>query len=552
MRPDAAPSYHDLYTRFAWAVPDRYNIGVDVCDKHCAAPDGGAAPAIIEEVPDGAVRVWSFADLRRASSRLANALAARGVGPGDRVGVLLGQQWETAVAHVAAWRLGAISVPLFTLFGLDALTYRLSDCGARALITDAAQIGRMADLLPDLPALETVVCLGAGSARAGDPAQRVIAWDAALAAASDTHAPADTAADDPAIIIYTSGTTGKPKGALHAHRVLLGHLPGVELPHNLFPQPGDRFWTPADWAWIGGLIDVLLPSLHHGVPVVAHRAAKFDPEAAFAFMARHEVRNVFLPPTALKMLRQIPDPRRFGCALRSVGSGGETLGAGLLDWGREALGVTINEFYGQTECNLVVGNGAEVFPVRPGAMGRPIPGHTVAVVDPDSGAPVPTGALGSIAVRRPDPVMFLGYWNNPAATAAKFVGDWLLTGDTGRADEDGYLWFVGRDDDVITSAGYRIGPGEVEDCLMKHPAVAMVAVVGVPDPDRTEVVKAFVVPKPGALDTHGGEAALTRALQDFAKTHHAAHAYPRRIAFLDALPMTTTGKIVRKDLRALG
>lgn len=551
MVPDAA-TFEDMAARFAWAVPDRYNISADICDRHCAGPDGGAGLAIIEDAPDGTVRRHSFADLRAASSRLANALAGRGVGPGDRVAVLLGQQWETAVAHVAAWRLGAISVPLFTLFGLDALSYRLADSGAAALVTDATQMARVDGLLPDLPALRTVLCLGAGSAAVGDPAQRVIMWDAAMAAASDARAPADTGPDDPALIIYTSGTTGKPKGALHGHRVLLGHLPGVELPHNLFPKPGDLFWTPADWAWIGGLINVLLPSLHHGVPVLAQRAAKFDPEAALALMARHGVRNSFLPPTALKMLRRVDDPHRFGARLRSIGSGGETLGAELLEWGREAFGLTINEFYGQTECNLVVGNCADLFPVRPGAMGRPIPGHTVAVIDPATGDPVATGTLGSIAVRRPDPVMFLGYWNNPEATAAKFVGDWLLTGDTGRMDADGYLWFVGRDDDVITSAGYRIGPGEVEDCLMKHPAVAMVAVVGLPDPERTEVVTAFVVPAPGALAEYGGEAGLTRALQDFAKANHAAHAYPRRIRFLDALPMTTTGKIMRKDLRALG
>jgi len=549
MRPDDPTSWADLCARFTWRVPDRVNIATDVCDRHCAAPSGASAVAVIEQAADGTVRRYGFEDLRRQSSRLANALAGRGVQAGDRVAVLLGQQWETAVAHVAIQRLGAIAVPLFSLFGSDALTFRLADSGARALITDGAGADRVTGLPDPLPHLSTIVCLGAGSAAAADPAQRIIAWDAALAAARDDRAPADTAADDPALIIYTSGTTGKPKGALHAQRVLLGHLPGVELPHRLFPKPGDLFWTPADWAWIGGLLDVLLPSLYHGVPVLAHRAAKFDPEAALALMACHGVRNVFLPPTALKMLRQVPDPRRFGCALRSVGSGGETLGAGLLDWGRAALGVTINEFYGQTECNLVVANCADLVPVRPGSMGRPVPGHRVAIVDPATGAPLAAGELGSIAVARPDPVMFLGYWNNPEATAAKFVGDWLLTGDTGRLDDDGHVWFVGRDDDVITSAGYRIGPGEVEDALLKHPAVAMVAVVGVPDPDRTEIVKAFVVPAEGAIDQAGGETALARALQDFAKATHAAHAYPRQVAFVDSLPMTTTGKVIRRALR---
>ena len=552
MHLDPSLPWPAIRDRFTWNIPARFNIAQAICGRHCAGADGGAATAIVQEEPDGTVRHVRFADLNRASSRLANVLAGRGVGVGDRVGVLLGQQWETAVAHVAVLRLGAVTVPLFTLFGLDALRYRLGDCGARALLTDAAQAERVAGLLPDLPDLSTVICLGAGSARAGASCQRLIDWDAATAVASDVHKVADTGPDDPAVIIYTSGTTGKPKGALHGHRVLPGHVPGVELPHRLFPHPGDLFWTPADWAWIGGLIDVLWPSLFHGVPVLAQRAAKFDPEAALALMARHGVRNLFLPPTALKMLRQVPDARRFGAKARSIGSGGETLGAGLLDWGREVFGLTINEFYGQPECNLVVANCADLFAVRPGSMGRPVPGHTVAVVDPATGRPVAAGDLGAIAVRRPDPVMFLGYWNNPAATADRFVGDWLLTGDTGRMDEDGHVWFVGRDDDVITSAGYRIGPGEVEDCLARHPAVAMVGVVGVPDPDRTEIVKAFIVPRPGAIAQHGGEEALTRALQDFARTHHAAHAYPRRIAFVEALPMTTTGKIMRKDLRALG
>ncbi len=347
------------------------------------------------------------------------------------------------------------------------------------------------------------------------------------------------------MIIYTSGTTGDPKGALHAHRVLLGHLPGVEMPHEFFPQPGDLMWTPADWAWIGGLLDVLLPSWHHGVPVVAHRMTKFDPERAFALIRDLGVRNLFLPPTACKLMRQVdPAPR---LAVRSVGSGGETVGAELLDWGQRVFGTTINEFYGQTECNLVVSNNAAIMPPRPGAMGRAVPGHEVAVIDRDGGA-APVGETGLVAIRRPDPVMFLGYWNNPTATAEKFIGDWLVTGDQARMDADGYFWFVGRDDDVITSGGYRIGPGEIEDCLIKHPAVAMAAVVGVPDALRTEIVKAFVVVKPGAH----ADAALATALQDFVKTRLAAHEYPRRIEFVDTLPLTATGKIIRRELRARG
>jgi acetyl-CoA synthetase len=263
------------------------------------------------------------------------------------------------------------------------------------------------------------------------------------------------------------------------------------------------------------------------------------------FRSEHGIRNAFLPPTALKLMRQVSEPRRrWAYGLRSIGSGGETLGAELLDWGRETFGLTINEFYGQTECNLVVSNCAGLMPVRPGSIGRPVPGHEVAVIDAE-GRELPPGGTGDIAVRAPDPVMFLRYWNRPEATAEKFRGDWLVTGDLGRRDEDGYLWFVGRSDDVITSAGYRIGPGEIEDCLIKHPAVAMAAVVGVPDPVRTEVVKAFIVPAPGVVPTE----ALKAEVQDFVRTRLAAHEYPRLVEFVDSLPMTTTGKIMRRVLR---
>ena len=369
-----------------------------------------------------------------------------------------------------------------------------------------------------------------------------VAYGPALARATDAFTPVDTLADDPAVIIYTSGTTGPPKGALHAHRVLLGHLPGVEFPQEFFPQPGDRFWTPADWAWIGGLIDVLLPALHHGVPVVAHRFTKFEPQKAFDLIQRFRIRNAFLPPTALKLMRQIPDARCPG--MRSIGSGGESLGTELLDWGREVFGFTINEFYGQTECNLVVGNCASILPVRPGSMGKPIPGHEVAIVD-DQGLAVSPGETGNIAVRRGDPVMFLGYWGKPEATEAKFVGDWMLTGDLGRLDADGYLYYVGRDDDVITSAGYRIGPGEIEDCLSGHPAVAMAAVIGVPDPIRTQAIKACIVLAEGYQPSDE----LRVDIQNHVRQRLAAHEYPRIVEFVDALPMTATGKIMRRVLR---
>jgi acetyl-CoA synthetase len=530
-----AESYEALVAGFRWEIPARYNLGHDICDKH-----DDAALALIHEREDGTVEEWRFGDIRRHANRLANVLRAHGLARGDRVGILLPQRPETGFAHVACYKSGLVAIPLFTLFGEDALAFRLGNSGARAVVTDLASLAKLAPARDRLPDLGLVLVVDAEEDGPG-----YVALGPALARASEDFATVETGPDDPALIIFTSGTTGNPKGALHGHRVLLGHLPGVEYPHEFFPQPGDRFWTPADWAWIGGLIDVLLPAWHHGVAVVSRRFAKFDPDEAFAFMARHRVRNVFLPPTALKLMRQVADPGRHGVKLRSIGSGGESLGAELLDWGRATFGVTINEFYGQTECNLVIGNCASLAPVRPGAMGRAMPGHDVRIVD-DEGREKPRGEPGQVGVRRGDPVMFLGYWNNPEATAAKYAGDFLLTGDLARQDADGYFWFVGRSDDLITTAGYRVGPAEIEECLLKHPAVAIAAVIGVPDPIRTESIKAFLVLKPGLA----GDPALAREIQDFVKTRLAAHEYPRQVEFVSELPMTTTGKIVRRELRA--
>lgn len=535
-----AESYEEVRRRFRWRIPERTNIGLDVCDKWAGEASRLAlvhkrAPG--QEGPE--VERYTFRDLKRLSNRLANALAARGVARGDRIGILLPQAPETAIAHIAAYKLGAMAVPLFTLFGTEALEYRLADSGARALVTDGGGLAKLAEIRDALPDLEIVLCTDG-------PAEGARAFHGELDKASDAFEAVDTGPDDPALIIYTSGTTGPPRGALHGHRVLLGHLPGVEFPHEFFPQEGDLFWTPADWAWIGGLIDVLLPAWHHGVPVLAHRFAKFDPEEAFRLMADFGVRNAFMPPTALKMMRRVARPReRWNYAVRSIGSGGETLGEELLDWGRETFGLTVNEFYGQTECNLVVANCAGLMPVKPGSMGRAVPGHDVAIVD-ERGNVLPDGESGNIAIRRPDPVMFLEYWRNRRATERKFAGDWLLTGDMGCRDEEGYFRFVGREDDVITSGGYRIGPGEVEDCLLRHPAVAMAAVIGVPDPVRGERVKAFVVLQDGVA----GGAALAAELREHVKSRLAAHEYPREVAFVDSLPMTATGKIMRKDLRA--
>ncbi|MGD9269394.1 MAG: acyl-CoA synthetase, partial [Desulfobacterales bacterium] len=497
--------------------------------------------ALVYENESGQVERYSFADLKRLSNRLANGLKASGIEQGDRFGILLPQCPETAISHIAVYKIGAIAIPLFTLFGTDAIEYRLSNSEAKGIVTDAANLPKIMQIWPNLPLLKVVIVTR------GAKADQVLDFDELVEKGSDGFNPLQTRADDPALIIYTSGTTGPPKGALHAHRVLLGHLPGVEFPHNFFPQVNDFFWTPADWAWIGGLIDVLFPSWHHGVPVLAHRAKKFDPEEAFHLIAKYNIRNAFMPPTALKLMRQVKNPRsRYSYKMRSIGSGGETLGEELLDWGREAFDLTINEFYGQTEANLVVGNCAVIMQNLPGSMGRAVPGHRLAVVDAD-GRAVPAGTVGEVAVQRPDPVMFLEYWKNPEATADKYIGDWCLTGDLAKQDEAGYFWFVGRKDDVITSAGYRIGPAEIEDCLMKHPAVGMVAVVGSPDEVRTEIVKAFIVLK---ADVAASDDVATD-IKEFVKVRLAAHEYPREIEFVDELPMTATGKIMRKDLKAL-
>jgi acetyl-CoA synthetase len=520
---------------FRWELPQSYNIGVDVCDKWCGEPK---RIALIHKPEVGECVEYTFADVSRLSNQTANLMLSAGLTRSDRIAVLLPQMPETAIAHVAIYKIGAIAVPLFSLFGTEALEYRLADSGAKAVITDLAGASKLQAIQHRLPQLAVIYTIDGVAANSVDFHRR-------LSRQSVDFEPVATNSDDPALIIYTSGTTGSPKGALHAHRVLLGHLPGVEISHDFAPQPGDRFWTPADWAWIGGLYDVLMPAWHHGLPVVSHRFAKFDPEAAFQLIADLGVRNAFLPPTALKMMRAVGDPRgRWQLNMRSIASGGESLGRELLSWGRETFGLTINEFYGQTECNMVISSCGSINTARPGRIGKAVPGHRVAIVD-DAGRIVPAGVAGNIAVQRPDPVMFLQYWNNNAATAAKFLGNWLFTGDIGESDAEGYIRFVGRDDDIITSGGYRIGPGEVEDCLLGHPTVHLAAVIGVPDALRTEIVKAFVVLQEGVQ----GSEALVSELQSYVKSRLSAHEYPRQIEFVSSLPMTTTGKIIRRLLR---
>lgn len=529
-------TYEEVYNAFQWKVPTFYNIGVDCCDKWA---NQRYRLALVYENEKGATEKFTFWDLKGLSNRLANTLKAFDIQPGDRIGILLPQCPETALSHLAIYKLGAVAIPLFTLFGPEALEYRLRNSGAKAVITDPANMDKILEIRDHLPNFRRLFVTGS------PVPEGVVDFWKALEKGSPRLKPVRTRADDPAMIIYTSGTTGPPKGALHAHRVVLGHVPGVEFFHNFFPKKNDFHWTPADWAWIGGLIDVLLPSWHHGVPVVSYRAKKFDPEHAFYLIANYGIRNAFMPPTALKMMRQVTNPRgRYDYKMRTIGCGGETLGEELLSWGKETFGLTINEFYGQTEANLVLGNCSEILPVKRGSMGKPIPGHVVEVLN-EVGEILPPGEVGEVAVRRPDPVMFMEYWGNFKATRDKFIGDWTLTGDLAKKDEEGYFWYVGRKDDLITSAGYRIGSAEIEDCLIKHRAVSMAGVIGIPDEVRGQIVKAFLVLNP---DFQASEA-LKSEIQTFVKTRLAAHEYPREIEFIEELPMTATGKIMRKDLR---
>ncbi|SOC84380.1 acetyl-CoA synthetase [Ensifer adhaerens] len=529
-------TYKGLVRDFVWDIPEDFNIGRVVSD-HWAAREPDRI-CLEHFNPDGDHLSLTYGQLSDRSSRLAAAFRALGVARGSRIAILLPQGFETVIAHVAAYKIAAVALPLALLFGADAIEYRLNDSGAEVILTNRFGLAKLKDIRGTLPNLRQIILVD-------DEDEGALSFERLLAEYPPLVEQAGTGPDDAALMIYTSGTTGPPKGALHGHRVLAGHMPGIQFAHSGLGQPGDKMWTPADWAWAGGLLNCLLPALLLGVPVVSSPGQKFDPEMAFRIMADMGVRNAFIPPTALRLLRPVENPlARFDLKLRTIGSAGESLGRESYEWARTHLGITVNEFYGQTECNFVLSASARYGVTKSGSMGKPVPGHCVAVID-ESGNVVAPGVVGQVAVRRPDPVMFLGYWNNPEATESKFIGDWMTTGDQGFMDEDGYFEFFGRDDDVITSSGYRIGPGEIEDCLLGHPAVRLAAVVGKPDLIRTEIVKAFVVLKDGIA----GTPELTVQIREWVKHRLSMHEYPREIEFLEALPMTTTGKVIRRELR---
>ena len=537
-----ADRYAEIHAGWRWEVPADFNIAHACCGRWAA---DRSRFALYWEDESGAATAHTFWDLQREANRLSNALAALGVRRGDKVALILPQRRETVVAHVAAWQMGAVTVPLSFLFGPDALEYRLADSEARVALVDPQSAGNLAPIRGALPRLAHAVGV-AGAAGAG-----LVDYAALVDAASPHFAPVTTRADDPALVIYTSGTTGPPKGALMPHRCLIGNLSGFVHSHDGYPQQGDLFWSPADWAWTGGLMDALLPTLYFGQPIVGYRG-RFDPERVFRLIEKYQVRNTFLFPTALKlMMKAYPRPReRFDVNLRSIMSAGEAVGTTVFAWTQEALGVTVNEMFGQTEMNYIVGNSHALWPAKPGSMGRPYPGHRVAVID-DAGNEVADGEPGEVAVHRvapdgtSDPVFFLEYFRNPDGTRKKYTGDWCRTGDVATRDADGYLWYQGRADDVFKVASYRIGPSEIENCLVKHAAVANAAVVPSPDETRGNVVKAFIVLAPG----HAPSKDLEDDIRGHVRTFLAPYEVPKEIEFIDALPMTTTGKVQRKVLR---
>ncbi|EHP38593.1 acyl-CoA synthetase [Cupriavidus basilensis OR16] len=552
--------YPALYAQFQWHVPEHFNLADACCGRWARDPATMDRIAVHTEHEDGRRASYSYAFIQAEADRLSRALRTLGVARGDRVGIVMPQRIETVIAHMAIYQLGAIAMPLSMLFGPEALAYRLQHSEACVAIADESSIDNVLAARTECPALATMIGVGTAVGRAEHD------WDALLAAELPAFTAVATKADEAAVLIYTSGTTGPPKGALIPHRALIGNLTGFVCSQNWFPQDGDVFWSPADWAWTGGLWDALMPTLYFGKTIVGYQG-RFSAQTAFALMERYRVTNTFLFPTALKqMMKTCPAPREhYQLHLRALMSAGEAVGETVFAWCRDALGVVVNEMFGQTEINYIVGNctaqndDAQLgWPARPGSMGRPYPGHRVAVID-DEGMPCAPGEDGEVAVcstdvhGHPDPVFFLGYWRGEAATAGKYLERdglrWCRTGDLARIDDDGYLWYQGRADDVFKSSGYRIGPSEIENCLLKHPAVSNCAVVPSPDPERGAVVKAFIVLVPSVTRSAQADAALVAELQQHVRGQLAPYEYPKAIEFIEQLPMTTTGKIQRRQLR---
>ncbi len=551
---DAYAIHHNAWR---WTIADQFNAAEYCVHRWAKSPQHKHNIAIYWEDDEGRSTSITYGDLAKSSNRLANALAGMGVRRGDRVAICLPQRIQTAISLLAVMQMGAIAVPLTVLFGAEAMLYRLNHAGCSIALCDDTSINTLLQSRSAAVSLKHIIYYSENKNRTYDT--DVIDFDSLIASAPDVASVMETSPKGPALIIYTSGTTGPPKGALIPHQAMLGNLSGFLYSHNLRSEvnksiedvPPFVFYSPADWAWTGGLWDALLPTLFLGQTIVGYRG-RFDPERAFALMEKYQVNSTFLFPTAIKMMmKATPFPRdRSKLKLRSIMSAGESVGETVFMWTQSALGITVNEMFGQTELNYVVGNCSALWTARPGSMGRAYPGHQVAVID-DDGNVLPPDSTGDVAVNRfdihgdPDPVFFLGYLNNEAGTAAKYSGDWCRTGDMARIDSEGYLWYEGRSDDVIKSAGYRIGPAEVESCLIQHAAVAMAAVIGKPDTERGTIVKAFVILAAGYKASAELEAQIAKHVRD----RLAPYEYPKEIEFVNELPMTTTGKIQRKVLR---
>ena len=536
MTAEAAKTYEEIRAAHRWDIPEFYNIAEDICDRN--ARERHDQEALFIEYDDRVERM-TYGQLHERANGFANVLTGLGVGRGERVAVVLPVDMAVPAAHVGCWKVGAISCPMSVLFGADALAYRFADADVSAVVTDRARLAAVREAAAGAPNLRHILLVDGQEPGTLD-------FRALVGAAPKTFETVRTRAEDPAYINYTSGTTGQPKGVLAAHRALLGHVPSIEFATGPVRE-GERQYFPADWAWLAGLC-VLLTSLKMRRVLAARARTGFDPLDAFRFLSEHRIEVATLVPTMLRMMRAVPREQRarYPLHLRSITSGAEAVGAELYKFAEEELGAHLVEAFGQTECNVCVLNNRRYMPLRPGALGKAAPGYEVAVVD-ESGTPLPDGEVGQIAVKAGHPIMLLEYWRNPEATRRKYANGWLLTGDLGRRDADGFFWFASRADDVITSSGYRIGPGEIEEALIRHPAVALAAAIGVPDPVRTEVVKAFVVPKPGVVPS----AELASEIQEFVRERLARHEVPREIEFIDEMPLTTTGKVVRRVLKQM-
>ncbi len=498
------------------------------------------APAMVFEKPDGSLAHWSFGDIDAQATALASDLRARGYGRGDLIGLHTGMRPETAIAHMAVCKLGATAVTLSQLYGPDALAHALNHCQAKCLLSTEAAWAPLRDIAAaSFPHLKDVLV---ADTTGSEPDLTAVL----NSSPANNFEPDYTGADDAALLMYTSGSTGMPKGILHGHRVLASYRPSINLFFNLSMEDDDAvFWSPSDWAWVGGLLDMLFPAWMAGRPVVTAEA-RFKAAWVYDFMARHKITHTFLAPTAIKRLAETADPRKdYDLSLRVICTGGEALAAETLAWAEDKLQVVCNEFYGMTEVNHLIGNCAALYPRRPGSMGVAYPGHDVRLVDAD-GNDVPDGEQGEIVTPATAPTRYLGYLDNAEKDAELMFGSFMRTNDLAVRDADGYFWYKGRSDDLIKSSGFRMGPAEIEECLLAHAAVAEVGVIGKPDADRGSIVKAFIRLTVGV----SGDDDLVAELKNHVREKLAPYKAPREIEFVTDFEMTSSGKINRRALRA--